>query len=128
MSRPQPTTTRADTWGIFLSGTCAAHCALAPLAAALLPGVTARVLAAPWLHAALAVAVVVSSLAAFIPGWLKHGEARVWGWALAGLACVLAARFEAEGTAEIILTAVGSVLLIIAHRLNHSLSYWADRE
>lgn len=128
MSRSEPTTTRADTWGICLSGTCAVHCALTPLASALLPGIAARFLTAPWLHTVLACAVVVSSLAAFIPGWLKHGEARVWGWALAGLGCVLAARFEAEGAAEIALTAVGSVLLIIAHRLNHSLSYWADRE
>lgn len=118
----------ADTLGIAASSVCAAHCILLPLAVALLPGVLARFVAGPWVHGGLACVVVVTSLAAFIPGWLKHGEARVWRWALAGLGCVLAARFEAEGAAEMVLTTIGSVLLIVAHRLNHSLSYWADRD
>lgn len=118
----------ADRVGIAASGVCAVHCLFVPVALALFPGVMARLFASPLTHHVLAGVVVCTSLAAFIPGWLKHGEARVWGWALAGLGCVLAARFEAEGAAEIVFTAVGSVLLIIAHRLNHSLSYWADPE
>lgn len=119
---------RADALGIAASSVCAAHCALLPLAVTLLPGVIARFIAGPWVHGALALVVVATSFAAFVPGWLKHGQARVWGWALAGLGCVLAARFEAEGPAEMVLTGLGSVLLIVAHRLNHTLSYWADHE
>ncbi len=118
----------ADRLGIAASGVCAVHCLFVPLALALFPGVMARLFASPFTHHVLTGVVVCTSLAAFVPGWLKHGQARVWGWALAGLGCLLAARFEAEGPAEIVLTALGSVLLIVAHRLNHSLVYWADRE
>jgi hypothetical protein len=127
MKKP-PSLPRADALGIAASGVCAAHCVLLPLAVMLLPGVVARFLASPWVHGTLACVVVVTSLAAFVPGWLKHGEARIWGWAVGGLGCVLAARFEADGSAEIVLTTLGSVLLIVAHRLNHSLSYWANRD
>ncbi len=118
----------ADRAGIAASGVCAVHCLFVPMAVALFPGVMAGLFASPLTHQVLAGVVVCTSLAAFIPGWLKHGESRIWGWALSGLGCVLAARFKAEGAAEIVLTALGSVLLIVAHRLNHSLSYWADRE
>lgn len=118
----------ADRVGIAASGVCAVHCLCVPVALALFPGVMARLFASPLTHHVLAGVVVCTSLAAFVPGWLKHGQARVWGWALAGLGCVLAARFEAEAPPEIVLTALGSALLIVAHRLNHSLSYWADRE
>ena len=118
---------RSDTLGIVASSVCAAHCMLLPLVVTLLPGVVARFITGPWVHASLALVVVVTSLLAFVPGWFKHGEGRIWGWALAGLGCVMAARFEAEGPAEIALTALGSELLIIAHRLNHSLSYWCGK-
>lgn len=118
----------ADRLGSAASGACAVHCALAPLALTFFPGVLAREFSSPLVHHGLAVFVAVSSLLAFVPGWLKHGESRIWAWALSGLACVLAARFEAEGSAEIVLTFLGSVLLIIAHRLNHSLSYWCDKD
>lgn len=118
----------ADRAGIAASGVCVLHCLFVPVALALFPGVIARLFASPLTHHVLAGVVVCTSLAAFIPGWLKHGESRVWGWALVGLACVAGARLEAEGPAEVMLTALGSVLLIVAHRLNHSLSYWADRE
>lgn len=118
----------ADRVGIAASGVCAVHCLFVPVALAFFPGVMARLFASPLTHHLLAGVVVCTSLAAFVPGWLKHGQARVWGWALAGLGCVLAARFEAEGPAEMVLTGLGSVLLIVAHRLNHTLSYWADHE
>ncbi len=117
--------------GAVASGACAVHCALMPFAAALLPAASARVFEGSLFHGLLAVLVVVTSFVAFLPGWLRHGEGRIWRWALSGLALVAYARLAdpaSLGTAgEALCTTAGGALLIVAHRLNHSLSYWCDR-
>ena len=67
----------ADRLGSAASGACAVHCALAPLALTFFPGVLAREFSSPLVHHGLAVFVAVSSLLAFVPGWLKHCQSGV---------------------------------------------------
>ncbi|MFN0069783.1 MAG: MerC domain-containing protein [Limisphaerales bacterium] len=121
----------ADVAGAIASGACALHCAAMPFAAMVLPAAAARVFAGEGVHALLAGLVVATSLAAFVPGWLRHGDLRVWKWALAGLGLILFARLA--GTADLgvageaLVTTAGGGLLLVAHRLNHSLAYWSDK-
>lgn len=130
-SRRQLYRPQADVAGAVASGACALHCALMPFAALLLPAAAARVFSSEAVHGLFTGIVVVTSLAAFVPGWLRHGELRVWKWALAGLGLILFARLagtEDLGAAgEALLTTAGGALLLVAHRLNHSLAYWCDQ-
>lgn len=120
-----------DWVGALASGVCAVHCALMPFAAAVLPSAAARVFSSEWVHDFFAVVVLATSFLAFVPGWLKHGESRIWGWVTSGLAMILVARLSAgEGMGlggESLCTTAGGVLLLVAHRLNHTLAYWSDR-
>ncbi len=122
---------RSDVLGAVASGACAVHCVAAAVLPALFPVTASRFPRGEGIHEAFALAVVLTSLLAFVPGWLRHGETRVWGWALGGLALIYYARWA--GPAEVgelgdaLLTTAGGVVLIVAHRLNHSLAYWCDR-
>ena len=122
---------RSDVLGAVASGACAVHCVAAAVLPALFPVAATRVLKGDGIHEAFAWAVVVTSLLAFVPGWLRHGETRVWGWALGGLALISYAR--CAGPAELgelgdaLFTTAGGVVLMVAHRLNHSLASWCDR-
>jgi hypothetical protein len=121
----------SDLLGAVASGVCALHCALMPVAAAFLPAALSRVLSGSLVHGVFAVLVAGTSLVAFVPGWLRHGESRIWPWAMGGMGLIGYARMAepaALGVAgEAICTTLGGLLLLVAHRLNHSLAYWAGR-
>lgn len=122
---------KADLAGALASGVCAVHCALMPFAAAILPSAAAQVLGSEWVHNLFAIVVLATSSLAFLPGWLKHGESRIWGWVASGLALIFVARLsggESLGLGgEALCTTAGGVLLLVAHRLNHTLAYWSER-
>ncbi|MCC6233032.1 MAG: MerC domain-containing protein [Verrucomicrobiales bacterium] len=121
----------SDVMGVVASGACAAHCVMAAVLPPLFPVTASRLPSGDGVHGVFAALVVLTSLMAFVPGWLRHGEPRVWGWALAGLGLISYTRWA--GPAEVgpigdaLLTTSGGVVLIVAHRLNHSLAYWCDR-
>ncbi len=121
---------RADVAGALASGVCAVHCALMPFAAAILPSTAARVFESEWVHNLFAIMVLATSFLAFLPGWLKHGESRIWGWVTSGLALIFVARLSGSEYmglgGEALCTTAGGVLLLVAHRLNHTLAYWSD--
>jgi len=83
---------RADLAGALASGVCAVHCALMPFAAAILPSAAARVFESELVHNLFAIVVLGTSFLAFLPGWIKHGESRIWGWVTSGIALILIAR------------------------------------
>lgn len=121
-----------DLAGAMVSGACAVHCAAMPLVVAILPGAVARFAGSPLVHQVFAWAVLLTSALAFLPGWLRHRESRIWTWVFFGLGLIGAARCV-EGTGsgameEVILTTAGGGLLLVAHRLNHTLAYWAGRD
>lgn len=121
----------SDVAGALASGVCALHCALMPFAAVLLPAAAARAFRSEWIHDLFALAVLATSCVAFLPGWLKHGESRIWGWVTSGLALIFIARLSGGDSlglgGEALCTTAGGVLLLVAHRLNHTLAYWSER-
>jgi len=102
-----------------------------PFAAVVLPSAAARVFESEWVHNLFAIVVLATSSLAFLPGWLKHGESRIWGWVTSGLALILVARLSGSESlglgGEALCTTAGGVLLLVAHRLNHTLAYWSER-
>ena len=117
--------------GALASGVCAVHCALMPFAAAILPSAAARVFESEFVHNLFALVVLATSFLAFVPGWLRHGESRIWSWVTSGVALIFIARLSGSESmglgGEALCTSAGGVLLVVAHRLNHSLVYWSER-
>jgi hypothetical protein len=122
---------KADLAGALASGVCAVHCALMPFAGAILPSAAAHVFESEWVHNLFVIVVLATSFLAFLPGWLKHGESRIWGWVTSGLALIFVARLSGSESlglgGEALCTTAGGVLLLVAHRLNHTLAYWSER-
>jgi hypothetical protein len=114
----------ADTLGVWASALCVVHCILTPalvsfsaVAAHLIPG-EART------HRSLAAVVTLLGAIALIRGFRKHGRRRILVLMALGLGCILAAacfggRFSWP-LAEVLITLAGSVLMITAHRMNHT--------
>lgn len=122
---------KLDWIGAITSGACAVHCVALPVLAVLLPSAVVQWVASPLVHHVFAGLVMLTSLLAFVPGWMRHGESRLWGWVGGGLALILYARMADPGSlsggGEALCTTLGGVLLMVAHRLNHTLAYWTDR-
>lgn len=117
--------------GAVTSGVCVVHCALLPLVIAWFPAAAARWASSEVMHGWLTGIALVSGLAAFVPGWLRHREGRVWSWAISGWLLILSVgpdgAWDSAGGGGGLFTLAGGVVLMVAHRLNHSLSYWCDR-
>ena len=114
---------RLDPGAALLAVLGGAHC----LAARWLP----TALAGNAAHLVVALAVMAFSVPVIGGGWMKHHEARVWMWAGGGWLGLLLARAGSgrglDESAEIVATVLACGLLVIAHRLNRSLTYWHDR-
>lgn len=117
----------ADRLGICLSGLCILHCALTPLALVALPSL-GFVIADELVHVAFAGGIAAAGFLAFVPGYLAHRDRLVFAWAVPGFFLIVAAaaagaRLDSLGGrfAEALVTVLGSVLLIQAHRLNRRL-------
>ena len=114
----------ADRLGIWTSALCVLHCLLTPVLlsfsavlAHLLPG-EERV------HRGLAVSVACFGAFALLNGFRRHRRSRVLMLLVVGLTCIFAAawfgaRLPSHGW-EVALTFLGSSLMIMAHRLNHT--------
>lgn len=110
-----------DRIGIGVSGLCAVHCLLMPLALAALPLWPAAYALHEWLHPALAALLVPVTVLAMRNG-LREGGGRPAATLLGvGLGLVLAAWLihDAVGEpGEVAMTLSGSALLITGHWLN----------
>lgn len=118
---PDQTTTWADRLGICLSGLCLIHCLLTPIVLVLLP--TVQVLAIhEELHHWLLVTLPVIAILAFVPGFRRHKNSKIFYWALPGFALLVTSHFFEESL--LVATAfsvLGSACLIRAHFLNRHL-------
>jgi hypothetical protein len=131
-----------DRLGIALSVLCLLHCLLTPLLVGLLPVGVAMGIWHRGFHQVFLVLVPIVALLAFIPGWRRHRDARVWYWASAGMLFLVLGVWGPEFLAhsqggshgwtelslELGLTALGGVCLIRAHLLNRALSSCCDTE
>ena len=114
----------ADRFGTWASALCLVHCALAPI---LLSG---SVVAAHFLpseeHTHRTLAVLVAALGAFalLYGFRKHRRWQILGLMAGGLGCISFAAFYGDTlpphAAEVCLTMLGSLLMVAAHRRNHT--------
>ena len=114
----------ADSLGIWASALCVVHCIVTPvlvsmsvLLARLLPGEERT-------HRALAVGIAALGAIALVRGFRTHGRRRILGLMALGLGFIfagafLAARLPSHGY-EVAVTMTGSVLMISAHRMNHT--------
>jgi len=111
----------ADRLGICLSALCILHCLAVPVAIALIPALQTFV-DHDWFHVALVVILPVLAVMAFIPGFRKHRDKRVFYWALPGMALVMLTLWFHESHAmQALFSIPGSLCLIRAHWINRHL-------
>jgi len=113
-----------DNLGIWTSGLCVVHCLLTPVLLSA-SAVFAHVLPSDeWVHRSLAVFIAFLGAIALVRGFRLHRKRRVIGLMAGGLGCVFFAAFQGDRlpghVAEVGVTILGSVLMISAHRLNHT--------
>lgn len=119
---------KADRVGFAASFLCALHCALMPLAAALLPALGLGV--GGWVDFDQAFVVFATLLGAttLALGWRRHRAFRAWAFLLPGLALVWAGAFSplhTHGWGHAVVMVGGGVLLAVAHLVNLRLTHAA---
>jgi hypothetical protein len=115
----------ADRLGLCLSLVCLIHCILTPI---LLLSIPSLMLieesgAHEWFHRGLFAILPVLAIAAFIPGYLRHKDKRVFFWGAPGIALLATGIlvFEGQMGPQALTTIAGSLFLIRAHLLNRHL-------
>ncbi|MES2856983.1 MAG: MerC domain-containing protein [Bdellovibrionota bacterium] len=114
----------ADKLGICLSGLCLVHCLLTPFVLIALPSLTVASFESHHIfHELLLIVLPIVALAAFVPGYLRHRDLRVFFWSIPGLAllAIAATIFHDDIWLQAGVTITGSLLLIKAHMLNRHL-------
>ncbi|MEN1678407.1 MAG: MerC domain-containing protein [Planctomycetota bacterium] len=86
----------ADGAGLIASIACAIHCAAMPLVIGYLPMLGLSWLADPSFHRVMAVVCFGFALAAFVPGWRRHGSLTPTLFGIAGIAMLSVAAFCLE--------------------------------
>lgn len=116
-----------DNFGITVSAVCAIHCVLLPAIFIIAPY---SFLASHEFHVALIYFILPCGAVAFILGCKKHGDLKVAILGSLGLACLITAMIihelapkhqHSEEFITIIVTILGSTLLIISHLRNRKL-------
>ena len=130
-----------DRVGIGLSLLCLVHCIATPFLIGLIPMGAALGFWQHGFHQVFLAVVPTVALLAFIPGWKRHGDARVWYYSAAGITFMALGvavaevfghassheaghhhfAFSRELFYELILTVLGGACLIRAHLINRSL-------
>ncbi|MFC6644698.1 MerC domain-containing protein [Granulicella cerasi] len=117
-------TTWADRLGIATSALCVVHCLCVPVL------ISFSAVAAHFMpseersHRTLAVVVSLLGTIALVRGFRTHGRRRVLGLMAAGLAFIATGAFAGDRLSahwqEVAITFCGSLLMIAAHRINHT--------
>ena len=119
-----PAKLSADKLGIWASALCVVHCIVTPVLlsvsavfAHLLPGEERT-------HRTLAIGVAALGAIALIQGFRTHGRRRILVLMALGLACIFCGAFFGNRLPghvyEVAITLTGSILMITAHRMNHT--------
>ncbi|MCU1320203.1 MAG: MerC mercury resistance protein [Edaphobacter sp.] len=114
----------ADKLGIWASALCLVHCVVTPILlsvsvvfAQVLPGEGKT-------HRFMAIGVAALGGVALINGFRTHGRRRIVVLMAMGLALIFFGAFYGERLSspryEVLITLAGSVLMIAAHRMNHT--------
>lgn len=129
MSKPSTALRKADRIGFAASLLCAVHCALLPLAVALLPTVGLGLGGWVDLDQAFVVFATVLGMATLALGYRRHRAFQAWAFLLPGLALVWAGSFtslhDSHGLAHAAVMTVGGLALAGAHLMNLRLAHRA---
>ncbi|CAN5601893.1 MerC domain-containing protein [soil metagenome] len=126
LKSPPPALRAADRIGFTASFLCAIHCALLPLALALLPALALRVGGWIDLDQAFVVFATVLGLGTLTLGYRRHRAFHAWALLLPGLALVWAGAFSPLHDHSIfhaMVMTIGGLLLAGAHLLNLRLTH-----
>jgi hypothetical protein len=116
----------ADRFGICLSTLCAVHCILTPVMILALPslGFVGLLEFHETFHHVLLVVLPLLAIAAFVPGFLRHRDRRVFYWSAPGFLMIALAGLvfgEPHRLVPTVVSVVGSLFLIQAHLTNRRL-------
>jgi hypothetical protein len=109
-----------DIAGVTMSGLCAAHCLMMPIAGSLLPSVT-QLFENEWIHLGLLALLVPVALISFVSRKKVHKNSLpliIGGAGIALLAAAVVSESLGPHILETLLTLCGSALLITAHIVN----------
>jgi len=114
----------ADSLGVWASALCVVHCAVTPVLVSMSVVMARFIPGEEKTHRTLAVGVAALGAMALVKGFRTHGRRRILGLMALGLAFIFAGAFfggrlPAHGY-EVAVTMTGSVLMICAHRMNHT--------
>lgn len=118
------TTPWADRLGIWTSALCIVHCIATPVLFAASAVFVHLIPGEEHVHRCLAFVVAALGAIALVQGYREH---RRWGVLMLmsiGLLCIFSMAFRGERLhshlLEILITGIGSLFMIAAHRLNHT--------
>jgi uncharacterized membrane protein YozB (DUF420 family) len=114
----------ADRMGIWASALCIVHCLVTPILLSMSAVFAHFLPSEERTHRSLAVFIALVGAIALIRGFRAHRRIRVICLMAAGLACIFFAAYRGDRLpvrgAEVGITFLGSVLMISAHRMNHT--------
>jgi hypothetical protein len=114
----------ADNLGIWASALCVVHCIVTPVLISMSVVLARFIPGEEKTHRTLAVGIAALGAIALVQGFRTHGRRRILGMMALGLGLIFAGAFfgdrlPAHGY-EVAVTMTGSVLMIAAHRMNHT--------
>jgi uncharacterized membrane protein YfcA len=113
-----------DRIGVWTSAACIVHCLFTPVLLSMSSVVAHFVPSEERVHRGLALFIALIGAASLVRGFRTHGKRRIIALMFAGLACIFFAAFAGDRLpghwAEVAVTFAGSLLMISAHRLNHT--------
>jgi len=114
----------ADNLGICASALCVVHCIVTPVLLSVSAVFAHFIPGEETTHRALAVGVAGLGAIALIKGFRTHGRRRILGLMALGLGFIFAGAFYGDRLPshgyEVVVTMTGSLLMITAHRMNHT--------
>ena len=114
----------ADQLGIWASALCVVHCVLTPVLLSMSVVFARFIPGEEGTHRTLAVGIAALGAIALIAGYRRHRRRRIPGLMMLGLAFIFVGAFYGDRLPahgyEVAVTMTGSILMIWAHRLNHT--------
>jgi hypothetical protein len=114
----------ADKLGIWASALCVVHCVVTPVLISVSAVFAHFIPGEEKTHRTLAVGVAALGAIALVKGFRTHGRRRILGLMALGLGFIFAGAFYGDRLPshgyEVSVTMTGSILMIWAHRMNHT--------
>jgi hypothetical protein len=114
----------ADNLGIWASALCVVHCIATPILISMSVVFVHLIPGEEKTHRTLAVGIAALGAVALVNGFRTHGRRRILGIMAVGLAFIFAGAFYGDRLPshgyEVAVTMTGSILMISAHRMNHT--------